>query len=327
MPARKTESRLPDGFTSDDLGESAQAQEGNAALISYIKSPLVIARPNTYVVFVTDAATATAASSYEWTFTENGAVTATQTTLVGEFTYVPQAIGPLIVSVKVKGSDSADKSTITLNQEIVSLNAQLETLITTAADAPGPGIGNIDVARELINDHNPYYQQVTLQTPETGDGFKKFVFSMVSEGVLQRNAQQRKSHLDELAANLNSGAGDFVTLAAEGAGVCRIRLALHAMVVPGGLPWTELPDTTSVRASADQKLREALVALNENKKIDLFNLVRFPKSNISQCGRILEALRNRYFGTANFNDVLTGMSGTRAHWISRHYKEGPIATS
>lgn len=327
MPARKTESRLPDGFTSDDLGESAQAQEGNAALISYIKSPLVIARPNTYVVFVTDAATATAASSYEWTFTENGAVTTTQTTLVGEFTYVPQAIGPLIVSVKVKGSDSADKSTITLNQEIVSLNAQLETLITTAADAPGPGIGNIDVARELINDHNPYYQQVTLQTPETGDGFKKFVFSMVSEGVLQRNAQQRKSHLDELAANLNSGAGDFVTLAAEGAGVCRIRLALHAMVVPGGLPWTELPDTTSVRASADQKLREALVALNENKKIDLFNLVRFPKSNISQCGRILEALRNRYFGTANFNDVLTGMSGTRAHWISRHYKEGPIATS
>lgn len=327
MPARKTESRLPDGFTSDDLGESAQAQEGNAALISYIKSPLVIARPNTYVVFVTDAATATAASSYEWTFTENGAVTATQTTLVGEFTYVPQAIGPLIVSVKVKGSDSADKSTITLNQEIVSLNAQLETLITTAADAPGPGIGNIDVARELINDHNPYYQQVTLQTPETGDGFKKFVFSMVSEGVLQRNAQQRKSHLDELAANLNSGAGDFVTLAAEGAGVCRIRLALHAMVVPGGLPWTELPDTTSVRASADQKLREALVALNENKKIDLFNLVRFPKSNITQCGRILEALRNRYFGTANFNDVLTGMSGTRAHWISRHYKEGPIATS
>lgn len=327
MPARKTESRLPDGFTSDDLGESAQAQEGNAALISYIKSPVVVARPNTYVVMVTDAATATAASSYEWTFTENGTVVITQSTAVGEFTYTPQSIGALVVSVKVKGSDTTEKSTITLNQEIVPLNAQLETLISTAADAPGPGIGNIDVARELINDHNPYYQQVSLQTAETGDGFKRFVFSMVSEGVLQRNAQQRKSHLDELAASLNSGAGDFVTLAADGAGVCRIRLALHAMVIPGGLPWTELPDTTSMRASADQELREALVALNENKKIDLYNLVRFPKSNITQCGRILEALRNRYFGTTNFNDVLTGMSGTRAHWISRHYKEGPIATA
>lgn len=327
MPARKTESRLPDGFTADDLGESAQAQENNAVIISFIRSPLVIARPNTYVVFVTDTAAATAASSYEWTFTENGGTPATETTSAGEFTYTPQAVGTLIVSVKVKGSDNSDKSSITLNQEIVQLNAELETLITNAADAPGPGIGNIDVARELVNDHNPYYQQVTLQAPEAGDGFKRFVFSMVSEGALQRNTQQRKSHLDELAASLNNGAGDFVTLAAEGAGVCRIRLALHAMVMPGGLPWTELPDATSLRASADQELREGLAALDENKKIDLFNLVRFPKSNITQCGRILEALRNHYFAGANFNDVLTGMSGTRAHWISRHYKEGPIATA
>lgn len=327
MPARKTESRLPDGFTANDLGEAAQAQENNAVVVSFIRSPLVINRQNTYVVFVTDAATATAASSYEWTFSENGAPGTPQTTSSGEFTYTPQSVGPLSVSVKVKGADNSVKSNITLNQEIVQLNAELEALITTAADTPGPGIGNIDVARELVNDHNPYYQQVALQTPETGDGFKRFVFSMVSEGALQRNTQQRKDHLDELAAAINEGSGDFVTLAAEGAGVCRIRLALHAMVLPGGLPWTELPEANSVRASADQELREALAALDENKKIDLFNLVRFPKSNINQCGRILEELRNRYFSGANFNDVLTGMSGTRAHWISRHFKEGPIATA
>ncbi|MBX2924032.1 MAG: hypothetical protein KF746_17670 [Chitinophagaceae bacterium] len=327
MPARKTESRLPDGFTANDLGESAQAQENNAVIVSYIRSPLVINRQNTYVVFVTDTATANAASSYEWTFSENGTPVVTETTPVGEFTYIPQATGALTVAVKVKGADNSVKSGITLNQEIVQLNAELEALIATAAETPGPGIGNLDVARELVNDHNPYYQQVVLQTPETGDGFKRFVFSMVSEGALQQNIQQRKAHLDELAASLNEDAGDFVALAAEGAGVCRIRLALHAMVLPGGLPWTELPEPSSIRASADQELREALAALGDNKKIDLFNLVRFPKSNISQCGRILEELRNRYFGGANFNDVLAGMNGTRAHWISRHYKEGPIATA
>jgi hypothetical protein len=55
--------------------------------------------------------------------------------------------------------------------------------------------------------------------------------------------------------------------------------------------------------------------------------VRFPKSNITLCGRLLEALRNRYFSGTNFNDVLTGMSGTRAHWITRHYLEGPLVRS
>ena len=150
---------------------------------------------------------------------------------------------------------------------------------------------------------------------------------MVSEGALQKPPQPRKAHLDALAAALNDGAEDFVTVAAEGAGVCRIRLALQAMAVNGFLEWKELPDNNSSRVAAEQELREALAALEENKKIDLFNIVRFPKSNINQCGKILEALRNRYFGTTNFDDVLTGMSGTRAHWISRHYREGPIATS
>ncbi|MBX3252639.1 MAG: hypothetical protein KF862_00755 [Chitinophagaceae bacterium] len=326
MPARKTESRLPDGFTASDLGESAQAQENNAAIVSFIRSPLVMARPNTYVIFITDAAIAAATANYEWVFSENGAVTATQTTPAGEFTYTPQSLGALSISIKIKGADNADKATITLNQEVVTLNEELEALITSAVNNPGPGVGNVEVARELINDHNPYYQAVTLQDPEPGDGFKRFVFSMASEGILQRNAEQRKVLTDALAAALNNGSGDFATLAVEGAGICRIRLALAAMVV-AGLPWTELPDAASARASADQQLREQLGTLDENKKIDLFNLVRFPKSNITLCGKILEALRNRYFAGANFNDVLTGMNGTRAHWINRHYKEGPLVTA
>ena len=108
--------------------------------------------------------------------------------------------------------------------------------------------------------------------------------------------------------------------------MCKIRLALAAMVI-SGLPWTELPDEASPRVSADQQLREQLAALDDNKKVDLFNLVRFPKSNITLCGKIVEQLRNRYFNGANFNDVLTGMNGTRAHWINRHYKEGPLVTA
>lgn len=327
MPVRKTEARLPEGFTPGDLGQSAQSADSSAVLISFIQSPLVVNRPNTYVVFVTNSTMATATALYEWTMIENGGAPIVATTTTGEFTYTPQAQGSLSVTVKLKGGDNSEQASLVLSQETVPTNAELETLITSAADAPGPGIGNLDVARELVNDHNPYYQQVALQAPESGDGFKRFVFSMVSEGALQRPPQPRKAHLDALAAALNEGAEDFVTVSAEGAGVCRIRLALQAMAVNGFLEWRELPDNNSSRVAAEQELREALDALEENKKIDLFNIVRFPKSNINQCGKILEALRNRYFGTTNFDDVLTGMSGTRAHWISRHYREGPIATS
>ena len=324
MSVRKTESRIPENFQATDFGQAIVATDGRCALVSFILSPLVVNRDNTYVVFVTDAALASAVSSFEWTVTENGGAPVVQTTPYGEFTYRPQATGHMSLTVRLLDAGNTEQASLTLAQDMVPLNAELEDLITTSRNEPGPGIGNIDVARELVNDHNPYYQSVALQTPEEGNGFKRFVFSMASDGLLHQPVAQRKSQLQNLADAINTGASDFATQAAEGAGVCHIRLVLLAMVLPGMLPWTELPDNASQRAAAEEQLRQSLAALDENKRIDLFNLVRFPKSNITQCGRILETLRDRYFNGANFNDILTGMSGTRAHWISRHYEEGPV---
>lgn len=324
MPVRKTERKLPDGISPDGLGQAEISPDGQAVLVSFIVSPLVIDRPNTYVVFVMEAGLSAAVHQYEWSLTENDGTPVVQTTAIGELVYVPQMLGSVRVQVKLVGTSNEELATLILHQEVIETNSELEDLILASASEPGPGIGNLAVARELINDHNPYYQTVSLQTPETGDGFKQFVFSMASDGVLQRTPAERANLLDQLAAALNENVGDFATLSLEGAGVCRIRLALLALVTPGGLVWTELPDGADQRLSADEQLRQRLAALDENKKIDLFNLVRFPKSNINQCGKILEALRDRYFPGTNFSDVLTGLSGTRAHWLSRHYREGPI---
>ena len=329
MPVRKTESRLPANHLAADLGQSAPSADGRCTLISFISNPLVVGRDNTYVLFVTDTGFAATVQSFEWSFAENGGAPSVQTTQAGEITYRPLATGTLTIVARAKNSSNAEVASITLSQDIVATNAELETLINGAREQPGAGVGNPDAARELVNDHNPYYQAVALQTPETGDGFKRFVFSLVYEGAIQRTPAQRRAHLAQVAAGLNEGTTDYASLAGQGAGITGIRLALLAMSLgtTPPIPWTELPEATSDRALADEQLRRTLGALGEPARIDLFNLVRFPKSNITWCGRILEGLRNRYFAGANFNDVLTGMSGTRAHWITRHFKEGPLQHS
>jgi hypothetical protein len=235
------------------------------------------------------------------------------------------------VSVRLENDAGVEQKTLAISQEVVEPNAELEELIANARNQPGPAVGNPEVARELVNDHNPYYQAVALQTPENTDAFREMVFGMIFDGAQQRNAARRAEHIGRLAASLNDGGAEFGTLAGEGAGVSGVRLALLAMIVrrtpdnPAPLvEWTELPDVPARRAAADEQLRQRLAALDDAAKIDLFNIARFPKSNITHCARLVEALRDRYFRGASFDDVVNGLSGTRAHWIVRHFREGPL---
>ena len=334
LGVRKTESRFPGTLQASDLGQAIAATDGRCALVSFVTSPIVVGRENVYVLFVTDSALATAAQSFEWTFTENGETASVQTTPLGEVSYQPQSIGSLDLQVRVLDSGSSEQASLSLRQSITSLNLILEGMISSAGDQPGPGVGNPEVVRELVNQYSVYYQGVQLKTPETGDSFLNFLFSMVFDGAHQRTPDQRKQHTDNLAQVLNDQNGDFASLIAESAGVCGIRLPLLAMTdgVAGTgstapLAWTELPDVPAQHDSAQQRLCQAVAGLGENARIDLFNLARFPKSNIAACVRILETLRDRYFSGTNFSDVLAGMSGTRAQWIVRHYREGPLSRS
>jgi hypothetical protein len=334
MGVRKTESRIPANFKPDDLGQAVVAADGRCALVSFITSPLVIDRENTYVLFVTDPGLAVTAQSFEWTFTENKGLPNQQTTQHGEITYQPQEIGVLNVTVRIFSSTNIEQSNLAISQEIVFPNIELEALIAEASNEPGPGASNPDVLRELINEYSDYYQSIVLQTPEEGDGFRRFLFSMILDGTLTRTPAKRREHLDQLCESLNNQFSDFTILATEGVGICGIRLTLLAMILPidSGNPasiftWMELPEASVKRVFAEEQLRQKLAMLDENMRIDLLNIARFPKSNITECGRIIEALRNRYFNGTTFNDVLTGLSGIRANWITRHYLEGPLLRS
>jgi hypothetical protein len=327
MTVRKTETRLPSNLQAPDLGEASVAADGRAALISFVTTPLVVTRENVYVVFVTDATLGTNAETFEWSFTEGTASPQVQTTEHGETSYTPSSEGTVGVTVRILDGSSTEQAKLSLSQEVVAINAELEGLIADAQNQPGPGVANPEVARELINDHNPYYQNVVMQAPEAGNAFQQFLFSIVFDGALQRPMADRKQHLADLADSLNNGGADFATLAGKRSGVAGVQLPLLAMTLPSMLDFTELPEPLDERALAQEQLRQSLSELDEEKRLDLFNLVRFPKTNIAQCARILEALRDRYFPGTNFNDVLTGMSGVRAQFITRQFTEGPIIRS
>jgi hypothetical protein len=329
---RKTERRLPAGFQAADLGEAVSVPDGRCALISFSTAPIVVGRANTYVLMVTDAALASSAQSFEWTFSENGDIARVVTGAAADVVYAPAALGSLAVTVKILGAGGVELAVLSLEQLVVIPSAELEALIGDAQNKPGPGASNPEVLRELVNQHCRYYQDVTPRNPEPGDAFLRFVFSMAANGAGRQTPDERRKHIERLAGALEQNPEEFPVLAATGVGVANIRLALLAMVQPqaGGsttpfLPWQELPETNPQRAFADEQLRAKLVTLSEDARIDLLNIARFPKSNLAACARILEALRDRYFAGAKFEDVLTGMSGTRAHWIATHFSEGPIA--
>jgi hypothetical protein len=330
MGVRKTESRIPANYQPSDLGEAVVASDGRCALVSFTTAPIAVERNNTYVLFVTDSALAGAVESFEWTVIENVRDPVVIKTRRGTLTYFPEFVGRLSIDVALLDGGGSAQATLSLAQDVVNPSADAEALIDSASNAPGAGAGNPEVLREIVNEHARYYQAVAPRAPEAPDAFRRLTFGFVWDGAQRRTQQARSWQIEMLATALNEQPADFASLAADGVGVSDLRLGLIAMTLPasaGGaphLPWTELPEPISPRAFADEQLRMAVSALGEPARIDLFNVARFPKSNIDQCARVLEELRDRYFPGASFEDVLTGMSGTRAHWITRHYREGPL---
>ena len=323
MPIRKTESRIPASFQAADLGQAISNTGGTCSLISFASSPLVRDRTYQYVVFATDNALGNSVNSFSWTITPQSGIAQTTDTPVSEFIYLADEPGPLQVNVRLLGAGNNELETLTLQQEVVDPSEELEDLIDEAIDDPGPGMANPEALRELINEHNTYYRNVLPENPEPEAGYKQMVFNMAFEGVIKRNPQERRRHLTQLAASLNEGTTDFVTLGTQGAGVCAVRMLMLAMTL-GMIPWTTLPEEPNQRASAAAELYRSLASLPEENRIDLFNIARFPKSNIVWCGRILENLRNQYFNTTTFDDVISGLSGTRAQWIIAQYRQGPV---
>lgn len=314
MTVRRTESRLPAGFHAADLGQACVVP-GNGldegyALVSYLTSPVPIASFIDYVVFV---ATGEDVQSYDWRF-ENiatGVVQAT-TTDIGLFSYFPSGLDLYQVSVVLH---IAGGSTVTLSliQEVRPRFTGFEFFFNAPPlPNPKPGAtlaalgGDAVATEELTNDMRTYVLDAAAAT----DLPARFLGSVAYDGAMRAPKHDKASlfawtsgrdeKLESVASELNGDGDGFFTDIDDPVGICQLSLATMALVVgPMGLTgnpyvaWKEKAADGSDESTVAAELQAAFDALSDDAKVDLFNLARFPRTDIELCAALLVKLRDR----------------------------------
>ena len=330
MAVRKTESLLPPGFSASDLGQSAtSATSTNVILISFLSSPVAARRIQHYVVFVTDNALAATVNSYEWNFTNGPAVTQSSINGIAEFT--PQNIGTLTVTVNLKSASNATLHSVTLTQQVISLNEALELKIEQTENN-FPGAAHPETSRELINDIRPYIN--VILPVASNDLYNKAISSLAYIRALATIQTRRNVLLEDLANILNTRPGDFFSQSKDGFGICKTRPQLLAMFLDNpSSPGNKYLDAAALelrsganstqRTANETAIQTAFTALNVDVQTSLFNLLRFPKSHLAMAKLILDGLESRYYSSASIGATLANNNDAKR--LITEYEKGLIA--
>jgi len=323
MAVRRTESRLPDGLQASDLGQAATT--ANLALVSYFSSPVAVTRPQTYVLFVTDSALAGRVASYQWTFTLNGTAHG-RTSDIGQQGFTPTAEGQLQVSVQARDSGGQALGTVSLTQQVFPLNPELESLITSTT-ANAPVAGHPETTRELINDLRLWIdQQVTPGNTDDGR-LNRLLLSIAYAECLHVPPARREAHLDYIADLLEAGRfDDLVSEGEEGLGICQLRPRTLAMSLERNnqpwIPWTLLPADPVQRLRVLPSIYMEFNNLSQNDIVDLYNRLRFPRTNLRGCQQVLLRIRREFFNGQTWTALLQ-QPGAASEFLTQ-FNEGPI---
>lgn len=330
VTVRKTESKIPANFQLSDLGETVLAADSRCALVSFISSPLVVDRENRYVLFVTDPALAATAQSYEWAFSESADAPTIQTSEHGEISYRAATTGTLDLTVRILDSTNAEQASLTLAQEVLLLHSELEELVNDP-EGKTPVAADPETSRELVNDVRGYIDELVPRDADDDSSLNKLIFSVAYAEAMLLPTADRVVQLEQLAFALNEGgAASFADQAEAGIGLCRVRpqvLAMFLSATPEGTDWLipprEFPHDPEGRGPMQKELLQALAELDETRRLDLFNLLRFPKSNLKMGVQLLEAMRTQYFSGEDLPSILADED--KAKLLISQFKEGPFA--
>jgi hypothetical protein len=298
-------------------------------LIGYLKPPVTMGSTNTYVVFVTDPALAGNVASYEWSLVEETAPGVPPEVPLQPFADHPAVLEyrvrsavPFQISVRLKDHAGKPLRTLRLRQQVRQPYQALERLLqgqTVEIDGvPVPGRAAVgltpETSREVLNDLFGYIRDAFEASAEANKVPLRLLAAVVwlqahrvpkedPPGVTPAIANQiRNEELEKVATLLNGeGASGFLTDLYDAIGVSQISAATAAMIVedpaaPGNKYTREviLPSDEDQRDNArDTILDNYQTRTDVRAKVDLYNLLRFPKSNIALCFQLLNYLKNR----------------------------------
>ncbi len=331
MPVRKTERRIPAGYTAMDLGQTISSSDGKAALVSFNSSPVVHQRLQDYVVFVFDEALASQIDHYDWSF-QLGNNTDNTVTKNGYIQYTPQSQGNSSIEVTFKDTTDQVLDSLQMDQMVVAPNAELEALYEQTTENV-PLAGQPETSREIINDLRAYMDELAPRDADPSSSLNRLIFSISYVEVMNQPTSSRNSMLEKITSAFD--ANDTSTFAEEGTagiGVCRIRphvLAMYLPETPGGNDWyinkREYPTEENERLKSNRELLDELIALPEEKQIDLFNLLRFPKLNLKMAIQLLEGLKTQYFPAQSMETLINDKSQIQS--LLDQFKQGPYQSA
>lgn len=331
MAVRKLEQRVPGGFDNvDALGYAVKSEDKKYALVSFLGETLRIGhianKPkfnfvNHYVVFV-DTIDANAVSNYRWNvqfFNDLGEeVIVRPTVIVDEFkegvfklelspSEIDQVINNLIVEIKISVEllgttiiGGISSVTLSLTHKVFPFRQDLEDL-NLKKNTQNATVGNRKVFR-WVGNHLAKYIQAAYEGES--DTAKTNIPSALLAAVVYKSA------LD----NLNKPRGVF-NLSPVSArrnskhGICNLHPAFAAMFIPKNkdLADTFFSITAQTSKQANHPAFKKYKGLSEEEQIDVYNLLRFPKSNIKVCLLSLLGAKN-YYGGANKEPDFTNQS-------------------
>lgn len=300
MGVRNTESRIPEGFTADDLGQAHMS--GNYAIVSYLTSPVAQETSINYVVFATNGAQA---HKYRWKIS-NGSTNIEKETDEGIFEYRAVYLGELKTDVEILvGGEPV--TTLSLTQNVVLEDANLKSLLGNYIVHSGPLLalgGDPQTSTEIVNDLRVYIMDAAQSTGEKGIS-PLFLAALAYKEAIWRPKEYtiakpylvgwfvRTKEIELAAEELNHDTlFNLIIHLDNSLGVCQMKPQTAYMLIDP-TKWQELPEKDGDRKPVKKAIVDQYESLDENKKIDIFNLLRFPKTNIKLAAQLLTKLKNR----------------------------------
>lgn len=312
--------------------------EASFALISYLTSPIAIGSKIDFVLFVENVPDSDRDNwEYNWKtvrVSTNEVIEKDDGKEEGTFNVKPDFIGEIITSVEVV-RDNVSVITLNMKQEIVALDQILEMFLGNEGMVGHLGVdksigslgGDETPSRELINNFRKYVFEAIKPAPPPPFAPKpdidipvRFLAALAYALITRRPkntwfGKDRDDIIEDVAADLNDDPEKVKKLEFnEGIGVCAILPQMLAMVLkrPGTdnsfTTGTELPSNLDERRQKYKEITENLNNLADaaDVKIDIFNLIRFPKSNLRMCTIYLRKLidRARRWENISSNDLI-----------------------